>query len=108
VREGKSIVIFPEGTRGDGAAIYRFKKGGFHLARKAGVSVVPVGIRGTSDVLPKHGNLLRGGPVEVHIGQPLAADVVQALSVEGLMAKVRSQICELSALTPADQVSSRT
>jgi 1-acyl-sn-glycerol-3-phosphate acyltransferase len=108
VRDGKPIVIFPEGTRSDGAAIYRFKKGGFHLARKAGVPVVPVGVRGTSAVLPKHANLLRGRPVEVHIGEPLPADLVKALSVEDLMTRVRSTICDLSGLPPADEVSVNT
>jgi 1-acyl-sn-glycerol-3-phosphate acyltransferase len=108
VRDGKSIVIFPEGTRSDGAAIYRFKKGGFHLARKAGVPVVPVGLRGTSTVLPKHGSLLRGAPVEVHIGEPVPAHEVSAMPVQDLMARVRSAICELSGLPPADQASAST
>ncbi|MFW5924635.1 MAG: lysophospholipid acyltransferase family protein [Myxococcota bacterium] len=103
VRQGKSIVIFPEGTRGDGAHVHPFKKGGFHLARQAGVPLVPVGLRGTASVLPKHSSRIRGGPVEIHIGAPMAGDVVQALSVPGLMAKVRSAICELADLPPSDE-----
>lgn len=102
VRRGKSIVIFPEGTRGDGAHVYSFKKGGFHLAKKAGVPLVPVGLRGTSDVLPRKSVQLRGGPVEVHIGAPLMPDTLQALSIVDLMARVRESICELSGLTPSD------
>ncbi|MFW6050218.1 MAG: lysophospholipid acyltransferase family protein [Myxococcota bacterium] len=103
VRKGKSIVIFPEGTRGDGQHVYRFKKGGFHLVKQAGVPLVPVGVRGTHEVLPKHSPRLRGGPVEVHIGRPVPSEAIADLPLEALIDRVRSAICDLSGLPPRDE-----
>jgi 1-acyl-sn-glycerol-3-phosphate acyltransferase len=72
LRAGHAVVVYPEGTRGDGEPD-RFRAGAFRLAEAAGVPVVPVGIVGTSRLLPKHGRL-RPGRVEVRIGDPVAPD----------------------------------
>lgn len=108
VHEGKSIVIFPEGTRGDGMYVYKFKKGGFHLAKKAGVPLVPVGVRGTAKILPKGSPALRGGAVEVHIGEPIDPATIESLPLEALMERVRSAISDLAGLPPADRLARET
>lgn len=101
VREGGSIVVFPEGTRSSKREVLPFKKGGFHLAKQAGVPVVPVGIRGTASILPKHSVELLPGVCEVHVGEVLSAERVASLSLDGLMDEVRARIVELSGLPPA-------
>lgn len=98
VREGKTIVIFPEGTRGDSATIGPFKKGGFHLAKEAGVAIVPVGIRGSREVLPKHGRLLHPGRVEVRIGEPISAEDVTSTEVGAMIERTRRAVMELSGM----------
>jgi 1-acyl-sn-glycerol-3-phosphate acyltransferase len=72
LRAGRAVVVYPEGTRGSGVPAH-FHGGAFRLAAVAGVPVVPVGISGTADLLPKHGRLRRTR-VEVRIGVPLVAD----------------------------------
>lgn len=59
LREGISIVIFPEGTRSLTGAIGRFKTGAFQLAIKTDKPLLPVLIDGTGDVLPKNGLTFR-------------------------------------------------
>ncbi len=52
--QGYSLIIFPEGTRGDGAKIQPFKKGLYHLiAQHPDVMLAPVHIDNLSRVLPK-------------------------------------------------------
>jgi len=53
-KAGRSIVIFPEGTRQlDTSRLGSFKPGGIILALKAGLPVVPVVMDGTGEILPK-------------------------------------------------------
>lgn len=79
VRSGKSVVIFPEGTRTRDGALLPFKKGGFHLAADAGVPIVPVGIQGAFEVLPKGTFLLNPGRIRVKVGEPVALEDREAL-----------------------------
>ena len=64
VAAGASIVVFPEGTRGDEERVQAFKKGGFHLARQANVPIVPVGIRGTRGIMTRDELVIRPGECE--------------------------------------------
>lgn len=100
VRAGATIVVFPEGTRAEQRGVKPFKKGGFHLAQQAGVAILPIGIRGSAEILPKHRYALRPGRVDVHIGEAIPPERVVALSIDDLVALVRQRICELSDLPP--------
>lgn len=67
IRDGSSVVVFPEGTRGTEYSIRRFKKGPFVLAIKAAAPVVPVVIYGTLDILPKGKLFVKPGIIDVYI-----------------------------------------
>ena len=87
VRDGVSIYLAPEGTRSRDGRINKLKKGGFHLAHDTGAPIVPVAIRGTIDILPRGGRVMRTGKrVDVTIGSPIAT---QNRDLESLMAEVR-------------------
>jgi 1-acyl-sn-glycerol-3-phosphate acyltransferase len=103
VAAGKSLVVFPEGTRSAPGTVKRFKKGGFHLAKQARVPIVPVGIRGTAAVLPKHSRGLRPGAVSLHLGEPLRVDVIEQLEVDELVREVRVRIAELAGMELVDE-----
>ena len=54
LERGDALILFPEGTRGDGSAIQPFKSGLYHLARHhPGVELVPVYLENLNRVLPK-------------------------------------------------------
>lgn len=99
VREGRTVLVFPEGTRGDGEFIRDFKSGGFRLARTAGVPIIPVGLRGASQVGPKHSLLFWPGKIEVHIGEPILPADLQGVDQPELMRRVRGRIVTLSGLS---------
>jgi 1-acyl-sn-glycerol-3-phosphate acyltransferase len=94
VRGGSSVVVFPEGTRGDSYAIRPFKKGPFVLAIAAGVPIVPVLLHGTHDVFPKGGWLVRKGQFDIHLLEPVPTAGLEYTDREELAEKVRSQIVD--------------
>jgi uncharacterized protein len=65
VREGYSIVVFPEGTRSSDGGIKRFHKGAFFLAEKLGLDILPVMIHGTSYAMSKGDFLLKDGRITI-------------------------------------------
>jgi 1-acyl-sn-glycerol-3-phosphate acyltransferase len=107
LRPGSAILIFPEGTRGNGVELGPFKTGAFRLAKLGKVAVLPVGISGTHRVLPKHGRLIRPHRVSVRIGPAIPAEEVQSASLNELSQRVRGVISELSQLeSPSSATSS--
>ncbi|MDQ3898871.1 MAG: 1-acyl-sn-glycerol-3-phosphate acyltransferase [Actinomycetota bacterium] len=68
---GEPLVLFPEGTRRSGPVVEHLHEGAAFVASKAGVPLVPVGIGGSEQALPKGKKLPR--PVRIHIvvGEPL-------------------------------------
>lgn len=71
IRNGSSVVVFPEGTRGREYSLRPFKKGPFVLAIKAAVPIVPVVIRGTIEILPKGKLLMHPGNIDVYMLDPV-------------------------------------
>jgi len=72
IHDGDSVLLFPEGTRTRDGTLGSFKKGGFHLAVKAGVPIVPVALLGTRRAHAAGSLLLRSGTMTVIIGEPIA------------------------------------
>lgn len=67
LKNGHSLVIFPEGTRSKGDNIGDFKGGSFKLATKAKVPIVPVTINGSFKLMEQNGNKIKPAEVEIHI-----------------------------------------
>lgn len=72
LREGHSVLVFPEGTRSRDGRLRPFKSGVFRAAIEAGAAVVPVVIEGADRVLPPGGFRVRPGRIRVTICPPLA------------------------------------
>lgn len=68
---GLSIAIAPEGTRSYTPEVGRFKKGAFHIARQAGVPVIPVVIRNAGELAWRNSMVVRPGTIDVAIGAPI-------------------------------------
>lgn len=68
IREGVSVVVFPEGTRSEDGHLRKFQGGGFVLANMAGVPILPVTINGSRFVLPKGTLALMPARIEIVVG----------------------------------------
>ena len=92
LERGEPLVLFPEGTRRTGPTIEHLHEGAAFVASRAGVPVVPVGIGGSEQALPKGKKLPR--PVKIHIlvGEPL----VPAPIAEGARHPSRRAVKELT------------
>jgi 1-acyl-sn-glycerol-3-phosphate acyltransferase len=71
IRAGKSVVMFPEGTRSKDLHLLPFKRGGFLLALKAGVPVVPVTINGSGRINPAGRIRLYRGAISITMHPPI-------------------------------------
>ena len=71
LRQGRSLVIAPEGTRSPTPRLGRFKTGAFQMAMQAGVPVVPVVFRNVLDAFPKNASIVRPATIEVVVLPPI-------------------------------------
>ena len=94
VQEGRSLIIFPEGTRGISRELLPFKKGVFIMAMKAGQPIVPVSISGTMAIQPRGSLHIRPGPIKVVISPPIDPQEFQGRPKEELMAAVHQAIAD--------------
>jgi 1-acyl-sn-glycerol-3-phosphate acyltransferase len=96
IRGGKSVVIFPEGTRTRTGQLLQFKKGGFVMAVEAGVQIVPLATVGGRSMLPPGAVHVRPGRYVVAFGAPV--DPKAFPTREALIAEVRARITALREL----------
>jgi long-chain acyl-CoA synthetase len=80
---GRSVLMFPEGTRSPDGSIQEFKSGAGYLALNSGYDVLPVRLSGTHAVLGKGSLIPRRAPVEIRIGAPISNAELRAM-VENL------------------------
>lgn len=97
IRDGVSIIAYPEGTRSTDGTIRKFKRGIFVLAQAAGVPVVPVALEGTGSVLPRSTFRIRPGVVRLKIGAPIETVEFGSSSAEinRLRERTREALIEL-------------
>ena len=70
LKQGFSLVIFPEGTRSKSREMADFKKGSLRLATKAGVPVVPITLNGSYKAFEEKG-FVQPAVVDFHIHKPI-------------------------------------
>ena len=67
IKQGYSLMAFPEGTRSSSNKIKRFHKGAFYLANEFNLDILPVLIHGNSEVNPKGSFIIKDGSITVEI-----------------------------------------
>ncbi|MEG1925989.1 MAG: lysophospholipid acyltransferase family protein [Ruthenibacterium sp.] len=94
VAGGKSMIVFPEGTRSKGGPMGEFKSGGFKMACKAKAPIVPVVIDGSYKIMEANGNWMRPAHVNITILPPIATAALTREEQKALPQKVAQMIAE--------------
>jgi len=93
LRQNKSIMVFPEGSRTPDGKLQEFKLGALYLAKNINKEIIPISINGTYDIWPPHKTFpkiftrLRGSIV---VGDKI--NPANYKTPESLMKKVREEI----------------
>ncbi|GAC1399000.1 MAG: lysophospholipid acyltransferase family protein [Thermoanaerobaculia bacterium] len=95
IRRGNTIVIFPEEGRSRERQMRPFQRGAFLLALKSELPIVPMGIKGTYDVMRAGTLRAKGGPVTVTLTPPIATAGLSVRDKEKLSTESRVRIAAL-------------
>lgn len=92
---GRTIIMFPEGTRSPTGRLRRFKKGAFVMAIKAQVPVLPVAVSGSRKVMPKGSWRISPGRVTIRVGHPIDTAGLTLKDRDRLSRKAREAVAAL-------------
>ncbi len=98
LKDGWSVLIYPEGSRTPDGFLQEFKKGAFMMAIQTGVPILPVVCNGAFKILPKKMLAFRPGHIKLTICPPIPTIGLTEKDVPELMKKTRDAI--LSRLAP--------
>ena len=87
-----STLIYPEGTRSETGDLLPFKKGGFILAIRSQLPIVPVTIIGAGDVLSKGSFTINQGQIKIIISKPIPTRNLEVNNKEELIESCRNTI----------------
>lgn len=95
IKEGASVLVFPEGTRSTDpkGEMLKFKKGAFTLAKKAEVVIQPITIWGASTIIPKQTQFfmqrIYPGKTQAVVHDPISPSEYEKLTSDQLAEKLR-------------------
>ncbi len=92
IRSGRCVVVFPEGTRTRDGNLLPFKRGGFLLAAKAGVPIVPLTINGSARVNPCKRLELYPGKITIRFADPITPPEGGGSRRDALIEQVKTAI----------------
>jgi len=95
LKKGRSILILPEGSRTLDGKMRPFKRLPFHLAKQAGVPIIPIGLSGLFELKNKGSWMVRPRPITMCFGPAIDPETIKSLSIEELSDLVRHKIQEL-------------
>ena len=100
LKEGSSTLVFPEGTRSLDGELQPFERGGFLLALKSGLPIVPVGVIGSMAIRRRGSYVVRPGGITVRYGRPLKVEDFGVRGKQALIRQVREAIADLAGIEP--------
>ncbi len=100
IRNGVSIIIYPEGGRTNDGKIAEFKRGAFVLPRHARAPIVPTTIIGSHHRLRRGSVIIHPGPIEMIVHEPIPWETYRHWSLEELTHRTRNIILSVYRVEP--------
>jgi 1-acyl-sn-glycerol-3-phosphate acyltransferase len=95
IKNGTSILILPEGGRTLDGKFKPFKRGAFHLAKEAGVDIVPLVMVGAYEIKRKGSLLIRPGTVILRFGNPIPHQTIRMMSIKETSDYIHAKMLDL-------------
>jgi 1-acyl-sn-glycerol-3-phosphate acyltransferase len=95
LKQGDSLIIFPEGTRTKSNQMLPFKSGSFRLATKAGIPIVPIAIDGTYKIMEANNNWIKPANVKITVCDPIMPEEYEKYNLDELAEICQSKILEV-------------
>lgn len=94
---GVSVLFFSEGTRSLDGVVKPFKPGAFRLAISGGFDILPVGLGGTMNAIPKHSWKFseERTPMKVVVGNPIPTAGLDETDLDALIERTRAAVIAL-------------
>lgn len=92
LKDGMSVVIFPEGSRSWDGKMIDFKRGAFMLAAEFNLPVVPLTIDGSFKAMPRYTYLMTPTTIKLTIHKPIYPDPEKGFNTKRLMAECKETI----------------
>lgn len=108
LRDGHSILIFPEGTFSYSSGLRPFRLGAFKIAVETHVPICPIALNGTRTVLRDDEKLLRPGPIHITICEPITPGGTEWQDVTQLRNLVRAEIAAYCGEPTLDFIAAQT
>lgn len=93
---GHSVLFYPEGTRSRDGRVHAFERGAFLVALKTGAPILPVGIAGALEVMPRGHLSIAPGTIRLRFGAPIDPKAYGVRGIGDLVGHVRRTIGELA------------
>jgi len=92
LKKGRSVMMYPEGTRSPNHQFGQFKKGAVVLAIRAGVPILPIVVSGTATVWPKPSLFIRPGRTRVEVLPPIETAGLTTADCGRVLAEIKESI----------------
>jgi 1-acyl-sn-glycerol-3-phosphate acyltransferase len=92
LKQGDAILLFPEGTRSEDGQLQPLKPGFIALVRRGHATVVPIGIAGSHEAMPRGKSLPSPKPIAMVCGKPLTPAELEKLDDDALLDLVSERL----------------